>query len=350
MHKDKIDKQIDSLLNSKYDFSSTKESDARVKRIVVCRSGGIGDVLLTLPLVRYLKKRHKNASVEYITAQNVCEVLNEYCSFIDKTWTYNKRNSKKVAGEILSDGKDIDYFFNLHGSLRFFLFNVFHLKAKKYFHYKKEKDLHAVVNFAKTFDPLISAHNLEAKTLSVDENKVVLNEHDLKENKYICFVVGVGKVRPHRAWGMESWVMLAKKILAMTEPEFKIVFLGGEDEEKLSGYFSNLNNRTVDLIGKLNLNDVSKIISGSHAVISGDTGLLHLAGALSKKVIGIFGPTLPERSGPFTSDFDVLKAKNCLCIGDLKKCKRKSGSGMCMESVSVDDIVNKLQIGSLSYQ
>lgn len=349
MRRDKVGKQIDSLLSStSNDNYSEKESNAAVKRIVLCRLGGIGDVILTLPLVRYLKKRYKNASIEYVTSQNVCELLDECCSFIDKTWSFNKRNSKKVANEILSDKSGIDLFFNLHGNLRFFLFNLFNLRAKKYFHYKKENDLHAVINFAKTLDPLISAHNLEAKTLAIDENKTILSKHDLKENKYICFVPGVGKVRPHRAWGIENWVMLAKKILTMTESDFKIVFLGGEDEEKLSGYFSNLNNRTVDLIGKLSLVDTAKVISGSNALISGDTGLLHLAGALSKKVVGIFGPTLAERSGPFTSDFDVLKAKECLCIGDFKKCKKKTGSGACMESISIDEIVSKLQIGSLS--
>ena len=347
--RDNIGKQIDSLLsNSSNSNYSGKESDADVKRIVLCRLGGIGDVIHTLPLAKHLKKKYKNASIEYLTSANVSELLNNSCSFIDKTWAFNKKNSSKAASDILSDKTPIDYFFNLHGSLRFFLFNLFNIKAKKYFHYKKDKDLHSVVNFAKTFDPNISAHNLESKTLTVDENKSILNEYGLKENKYICFVIGVGKVRPHRAWAIENWVMLAKKILTLTDPDFKIVFLGGEDEEKLSGYFLNSGDKTIDLIGKLDLIEVSKIINTSATVISGDTGLIHIASALSKKVVGIFGPTIAERSGPFTGDFDILRAKNCICIGDYKKCKKKSSGGACMESISVDDVVSKLQIGSLS--
>ncbi len=349
--RDKIGKQIDSLLsNSTSSNYSESGSDAGIKRIILCRLGGIGDVIHTLPLAKHLKKKYKNASIEYITSANVSYLLNNSCSFIDKTWAFNKKNSSKAASDILSDKTPIDYFFNLHGSLRFFLFNLFNVKAKKYFHYKKEKDLHSVVNFAKTFDSDISAHNLESKTLTVDENKSILNDYGLKENKYICFVVGVGKVRPHRAWAIENWVMLAKKILSICDPDLKIVFLGGEDEEKLSGYFSSFGERTIDLIGKLDLIEVSKIINSSTTIISGDTGLIHIASALSKKVVGIFGPTIPERSGPFTGDFDILKAKNCICIGDLKSCKKKTNSGLCMESISVDDVISKLQIGSLSYQ
>ncbi len=347
--KDKIDRQIESLLkNNSKGLAFERESNSKIKRILLCRLGGIGDVILTLPLAKYLKKIFPNARIEYITSTNVAELLEASCRSIDKTWSYTKVGANKLALEILGDEDEVDYFFNLHGSLRFFLYNLFDIKAKKYFHFKKDRDLHAVVNFAQTFDLNISAHNLEPKTLAISSSKDLLNQYGLKENRYFCFVPGVGKVRAHRAWSVDSWVMLAKKLLvSFVDKEFKVVFLGGEDEEKLSPYFNSFEGRTADLIGKLSLVDSAKIINSSAGLVSGDTGLLHLAGALSKKVIGIFGPTLPERSGPFTSDFDVLRAKDCMCIGDLKKCKKKSGSGMCMESISIDDVIGKLQIGSL---
>jgi len=42
-------------------------------------------------------------------------------------------------------------------------------------------------------------------------------------------------------------------------------------------------------------------------VIGGDTGPLHLASALGKPVVGIYGPTDPKRNGPFGTRFIVLR-------------------------------------------
>ncbi len=316
-----------------------------VRRILLCRLGGIGDVVHTLPLAKYLKEKYKNASIEYITSGEVSELLNKYCSFIDRTWVFNRQNKNKIASEITNTSLKIDYFFNLHSSLSFFFFNLFYIHARKYFHYKKNNNFHAVVNFAKTYDPAISALELEYKTLTVDNFPELLNKYELKENKYICIVPGVGKVRLHRAWTIESWAELTEKYLRM-QNDFKVVYLGGDDENKLIGFLPEHEGKIVNLIGKLNLRDTTKIISASAQLISCDTGMLHIACALSKNVIGLFGPTLTKRSGPYTGTYKVFFGKDCRCVGgfkDLKKCRiSKTYSGECMRSISVDDVLAQL--------
>ena len=308
------------------------------KRILLCRLGGIGDVIHTLPLVKYLRKKYPTSSIEYLTSSSLADLLESHCPFISKVWRFNKKNKRQICQDILNKSHKIDYFFNLHNSLSFYFFNLFFIKANKYFQYKKDNSVHAVINFARTYDRSISVFELDSKTLTERDCSDLLYKHNLQENKYICIVPGVGKVRMHRAWPFEYWLSLTKKFLFI-EKDIKVVFLGGDDERGMSGF----KDHAVNLIGELNLSDTAKIISKSAKLISCDTGLLHLASALSKKVIGLYGPTLPKRTGPFTSDYQVLVAKDCKCIGglwDLKKCKMtKLSKGFCMDSLTVDNVL-----------
>lgn len=335
-----------------------------IKRILLCRLGGIGDVIHTLPLAKYLRREFKSASIEYLTGENIADLINKNCPFIDKVWIFNKSKKQQTANQILSNKTKIDYFFNLHSSFSLFLFNLFYIRARKYFHYKKDKNLHAVINFAKTYKKTISAFDIESKVLLIDNPKDILEKYNLKPNKYVCFVLGVGNVRAHRAWPFEKWMSLTKKYLTY-EKENQVVFLGGKDEKiifenwlklviKINAYKDinglekppGFNGRALNLTGILGLSDVAKVISESLCVVSCDTGLLHIASALSKRVIGIYGPTLPERSGPFCGDYEIIKAKNCACVGfitELKKCiKTKDPAGFCMNNLSIEEVLSKI--------
>ena len=322
----------------------------------------------TLPLVKFLRKKYKEASIEYVTSENVADLLKNCCPYINHAWIYNKKNKKQLSGKIFSVNKNkIDYFFNLHNSLSFFFFNLFYIRAKNFFQYKKDIKFHAVVNFAQTYDPLLSAFGLETKTVFAGDCNEILNKYGLEANRYTCFVTGVGKERPNRAWQFEKWFNLTKKFLN-AEKDFKVVLLGGEYEQKIienwyklakdvSAYkdeeeqydlksLPGFKNRAINLTGKLSLPEVAKIISKAAHVISCDTGLLHLGAALSVKTIGLYGPTLPKRSGPFTGDYLVLQAKNCECISnyvEIKKC-RKTGelSGYCMNSLTVEEVLSNI--------
>ena len=318
------------------------------KRILLCRLGGIGDVLHTLPLVKYLRKKYPAGSIEYLTSPGVADLLESHCPFINKAWRFNKKNKRQICLDILNKPNKIDYFFNLHSSLSFYFLNLFFIRAEKFFQYKKDKNVHAVINFARTYDQSVSAFELDSKTLIEQELGDLLNKYNLQENKYICIVPGVGKSRRHRSWTFENWLSLTKKFL-FVEKDLKVVFLGGDDEKNIfdkpqdDTSMPGFKDRAVNLIGELSLPDTAKIISKSAKVISCDTGLLHLASALSKKVVGLYGPTLPGRTGPFTSDYKVLVANNCKCIGgiwDLKKCKMtKLPKGFCIDSLIVDNVL-----------
>lgn len=338
--------------------------DVNSRRIVVYRHGGIGDVIHTLPLVKYLRKIYSTASIEYVTSKDTAELLSSCCPYIDKVWIFDKKNKNRFFKSLLGTKSKIDYFINLHTNLRLFFYNLFFIRARRFFQYRKDNSLHAVVNFAKTYDPNLSAFSLDSKLLYIKENNNILKRFDLKEGRYICFVPGVGKIRPHRGWPFENWLGLTKKYLNH-QKEFKVVYLGGEYEKNMIESWVNLarginaykdehdsqslpgfKGRAIDLTGRLSLFESAEIVSGASHLVSCDTGLLHLAAAIGTRVVGLFGPTSSKRSGPFTGNCQVLEAKNCRCINpfiDVKSCKKTSEkTGFCMNSLLVDEVLTNL--------
>jgi heptosyltransferase-1 len=73
-------------------------------------------------------------------------------------------------------------------------------------------------------------------------------------------------------------------------------------------------------------------------VIAGDTGPLHLAAALERPVVGIYGPTDPARNGPYATRSRVLRDSESATSH-----KRKHEAEPGMLHISIEDVVSAAQ-------
>ena len=96
-----------------------------------------------------------------------------------------------------------------------------------------------------------------------------------------------------RRWPIESYVVLAKRLL---DRGWEVVLLGGPEDVWVKSYFQELAVR--DAIGTLSLPEVVSACDECDAVITHDTGPLHLAGLSATCLVGIFGPTDPATRVP----------------------------------------------------
>lgn len=82
--------------------------------------------------------------------------------------------------------------------------------------------------------------------------------------------------------------------------------------------------------------DLLGLAKGATVMVSGDTGPTHLAAALGTPIVGIYGPTRPERNGPWMMDDEtVSRAAVCQCH-HLRRCKVDR---MCLLDVQVDEVL-----------
>jgi ADP-heptose:LPS heptosyltransferase len=81
--------------------------------------------------------------------------------------------------------------------------------------------------------------------------------------------------------------------------------------------------------------DIVGIARQAHLMVSGDTGPLHIAGAVGTPIVALFGPTSPERNGPWSpADIVVSRVAQCECLYE-RRCRR---SVPCIDDIGIDEV------------
>ena len=318
------------------------------KKALVIRFSSIGDIILTTPAIRCLANQG-NYEVYLLTKKEYSQVLidNPYLSHII-IYKNLITTSKKVRAQ------NFDIIIDLHKSLRSIPLRA--LLFQKYYSFKKlrtkrwmrtilknklDNDRHIALRFMDALKPL----GLEYDDMGLDyfipsESKVPLPSQ--KERRNVGLVPGANfytKTIPIK--------VLSRIVSHWPEIHFHIV--GGQKEEEKFQELHQFANVT-DHCGKLSLTQSASILNQCELVITSDTALMHISAALNKKIISIWGGTVPEFGFyPFlpkeSKSFEIIENK-------ILNCRPCSKSGMdycpkghfnCMNSLSTKDINNKIK-------
>ncbi len=119
------------------------------------------------------------------------------------------------------------------------------------------------------------------------------------------------------------------------------VLIGGKDEKQLGEHLAaKAGSGCTNLCGRLSLAQTAAVLKSCNLVISGDTGPAHVAVAVGTPVLGIYGPTFPNRSGPYGPLNQVCdRSHQCRCH-NLKRCKLLTtpGPGRCMQGITAGEV------------
>ena len=111
----------------------------------------------------------------------------------------------------------------------------------------------------------------------------------------------------NKRWPLEYFCALAK-LFSTHRPPRRCVVLGGPGDAPLGRAIQQAAPDTVwDLTGRTSLPEMVEWIRLSQLVVTNDTGPMHVAAALRKRVVALFGPTDPRRTGPYGMLPDVLR-------------------------------------------
>jgi ADP-heptose:LPS heptosyltransferase len=145
-------------------------------------------------------------------------------------------------------------------------------------------------------------------------------------------VLNIGATKPANRWFPERFAMLAEKLFERYR--IACVLTGGAEDRQpaariMAGEFPGL----VNLVGKTALMDLVEVLNGARLVVSCDTGPMHLAVALHKPVVALFGPANPKRTGPYRGHV-IQKSLACIPC-NLRKCDTQD----CMQAITVADVL-----------
>ncbi|MEK6531429.1 MAG: glycosyltransferase family 9 protein [Deltaproteobacteria bacterium] len=152
------------------------------------------------------------------------------------------------------------------------------------------------------------------------------------------FFLVISRARwPTKLWDDEKFAMLAKAVYK--ECGLVPVLVGGAaDRASLDGINAMAGGMALNLAGRLGLKDLAAIAGLARFTVSVDSGPMHIAAAAGSRVVAIFGPTAPRRTGPYgTGHVVVRKEMEC------SPCFKKSCSHVsCMAGVGVEEVFDAI--------
>lgn len=142
---------------------------------------------------------------------------------------------------------------------------------------------------------------------------------------------------PNKRWPIEYYAELTRRMAAALH-DFRFVILGVDADHDLGAVIAQVDSqRVLDLTGRISLPEMVEWIRLSELMISNDTGPMHVAAALRKPVLAVFGPTEPLRTGPYGQLEHVVQTK-LTCVPCMKSYCTNSRPLECLRAISPDRI------------
>ncbi|MBK8520418.1 MAG: glycosyltransferase family 9 protein [Ferruginibacter sp.] len=322
-------------------------------KFLIIRFSSIGDIVLTTPVIRCLRKQYPDDEIHFLTRQAFKNIV-EHNPYINKIHTLGD-SFELMLHELATE--DYDYIIDLHHNLRTLRVKK-HLKQVRSFSFNKlniEKFIFTSFKINTLPKKHIVDRNFECiQPLGVVNDGMGLDYFipafdQVKESElptshmhgFIAVVIGAAlatkKMPLHK---------LKELCAAIDHP---IILLGGKEDYENGKAIAGVDEiKIYNACGKFNLNESADLVKKSKLVITHDTGLMHIAAALQKPIISVWGNTVPafgmypyygKRSNV---NYDVIEINKLWCrpcskIG-YKKCPK--GHFKCMEKIVVNDIVN----------
>ena len=316
-------------------------------KILIIRFSSIGDIVLTTPVIRCLKKNIPNCEIHFLTKNDFLSVI-KHNPYISKIHTIKNKVSECV--DELKKEK-IDFVIDLHHNLRSaqvkralktkaISFNKLNVEKWLLVNLKINKlpTIHIVDRYFETVKELgVINDNFGLDYFIVEEEKVNTQTlFGVSPNDYHCLVAGGSY--------FTKQIPINKLQEICTLSNKKIIVLGGKEDAptgiQLEKEFPG---KVFNACGKISINQSATVIQQADKIITSDTGLMHIASAFKKDVFSLWGNTIPEFGMyPYLpgKNSKILEVKNLSCrpCSKLGYNKCPKGHFKCMNEIEVDDI------------
>ncbi len=303
--------------------------------VLAVRFSSIGDVLLTTPLFRAIRHRYPAARITVLTKQAYAPLLSHNPHIERVIGVDPDRSLTSLAAELRAG--QYTHRLDLHDSVRSRMLRA--LMPGRWGTYPKHRLARAFLIYAKRNRyrdrrPVAERYFSAAVDLDVEPDgappEFVLAAEAKREASDWLAQAGVGPGRPlvavapgaahaTKRWPVEHWRTLIRRLVGQG---FDISVVGGADDVALGAELSQLcEGRVVSAAGVFGLQGTGALLRRSAALVSGDTGVMHMATAVGTPVVALFGPTVQAFGFfPYTSRASVLElALSC------RPCSSKGG-------------------------
>ena len=326
-------------------------------RILIFEVNWLGDVLFSVPFIRAMRKRFKNAHIACAVAPRVKDILTNN-PYIDEIIIYDEKDAHKgLLGKwrfvSLLRKKQFDLAVLLHRSLSRALFTFFAGIGERS-GYRTQKGRRFLTRPIEA--PEIEAHKVEyflkiATTFGCDTSRkdyeFFIRDEDRKyigrelsdagiAKEDLLVVINPGGNWPPKRWREKNFAELSNKLTKKYNA--KIVISGSDkDKSRAERIKNNMKEKPVILCGRTDLKQLGALMERADFVISNDSGPMHIAVAMKTNVIALFGPTSPSFTGPYGGKNYRIVRKQTGC--EIPCYDTACADYRCMDAISVGDVL-----------
>lgn len=322
--------------------------------LLLSRTDGIGDVVLTLPIAAYLKSVLPGVRIIFLGSSYTRPVV-EACKAVDQfvDWTALSANPRQAKEALKAIGADtIIHVFPRKSIAQAAKAAGIPLRigtSHRWYHWltcnrlvgfkRKNSELHeAQLNF-NLLKPLLNLPAVPtlseiAGYLSLTPAEPLPNDIELLiDPERINIILHPKSKGSAREWGEENFGRL---IESLPPDRYKIFITGSDPEGKLLGkLITKYSSRVTDLTGKLNLAELVTFIARCQALVACSTGPLHIASSVGVYAIGIYPPIRPMHPGRWAP---IGRKVKIFVRGEECNDCRKTGHCHCILSVSPQNV------------
>ena len=345
--------------------------DLHNKRILIVKPSSLGDIIHTLPLVHALKRCCPNCRIDWIVheifaaiPENDPAVDSVYPINISSTsdpqsghlaYWYAFRDTVRTLRELrrVFRQQPYDLVLDLQASFRSGLLGRTNPGGIRV-GFADARELNPLFQNLRIKVPPSTVHAVDKNLLfssylncpsSREDFRLYCSEHDdqqvdiflagqkVPEGNELLYINPAARWKT-KFWIPQRWAELGDRLIE--EHHFCVVFGGSaKDKPYISTIAEKMEHRPVVAAGRLNLAETASLLKRSAAYVGLDSGPMHMAAMTGIPVVALFGPTHPERVGPYGSEHTIVRAQGVDCLG----CRKRDCSHMgCMNGITVDGV------------
>ena len=157
--------------------------------------------------------------------------------------------------------------------------------------------------------------------------------------KPLCALApGTAPKMPTKRWPIARFRTLAELLL---REGYRICVMGGRLEQPLASELTAISpGRITDLCGQTSVGEAVDVMAGADVAVCNDSGLLHVAAAVGTPVLGIYGPTSPEKYPPLSGRSMVVWQRTLCSPCYRPRCPY--GNHACMTAISAEQVMDEI--------
>ncbi len=297
-------------------------------KVLILKPSSLGDVIHALPVARLIKRHLPHSEIFWWIDANLAPLIEGdpdlagVIRFVRRGWAQPENLRKFVHDLRWMRAQNFDWVIDLQGLARSgavsWLANGKKLigldepreGARGYYDIIVQRPTwgtHAVDWYLRTLPPLGVPVDMDFNWLPERPAVAAAVREKWQTDGARWVLLQPGARWENKRWPVENFIAVVKQ-LGGANPNLRFAVLGGRDDAEAGQKISAaLPERCLDLTGKTTLPEMIEWVRLGALLITNDTGPMHVAAAMRKPLVAIFGPTAPQRTGPYGTLESVLR-------------------------------------------